>query len=75
MRGKGVRAGPVAARYEQGRVHHIGTFPELEDQMGAFTNDFNKKTAGYSPDRVDALVWALSEMMFKRQATPQIRSL
>ena len=59
-RGKAVRAEPVAALYEQGKVHHVGVFSELEDQMLDFT------TAGYmgdrSPDRVDALVWALSEM-------------
>ena len=74
MRGKVIRAEPVAALYEQGKVHHLGSFSELEDQMCAFTNDFDKKTAGYSPDRVDALVWALSEFMFRRPApTPQIR--
>ena len=62
-RGKVVRAEPVAALYEQGRVHHVGSMPALEDQMCAFTSDFDKKTAGYSPDRVDALVWALTELM------------
>jgi phage terminase large subunit-like protein len=62
-RGKVVRAEPVAALYEQGRVHHLGMFPILEDQMCAFTQDFDRQAAGYSPDRVDALVWALSELM------------
>jgi len=68
-RGKVVRAEPVAALYEQGRVHHVGRLPQpehglsLEDQMCAFTTDFDPKMAGYSPDRVDALVWALSELM------------
>jgi predicted phage terminase large subunit-like protein len=62
-RGKVVRAEPVAALYEQGRVHHVGMFPILEDQMCAFTQDFDRQAAGYSPDRVDALVWALSELM------------
>ena len=60
-RGKAVRAEPIAALYEQGRVKHIGSFPMLEDQMAAFTPD------GYvgegSPDRADALVWALTELM------------
>ena len=60
-RGKHVRAEPVSALYEQGKVHHVGTFSELEEQMGMFT------TAGFqggaSPDRVDALVWALTELM------------
>jgi phage terminase large subunit-like protein len=62
-RGKVVRAEPVAALYEQGRIHHVGMFGVLEDQMCAFTQDFDRQSAGYSPDRVDALVWALSELM------------
>ena len=61
--GKVARAEPVSALYEQGRVHHIGTFPQLEDQMCAFTTDFDRARAGYSPDRVDALVWALTELL------------
>lgn len=59
-RGKHVRAEPIAALYALGRVSHVGTFPRLEDQMCRMT------AAGYegdgSPDRVDALVWALSEL-------------
>jgi hypothetical protein len=43
-------------------VSHVGSFPELEDQMCAFTSDFNRNTAGYSPDRVDALVWGLTSL-------------
>ena len=62
-RGKIVRAEPVAALYDQGRVHHIGTFPQLEDQMANFTSDIDRAAAGYSPDRVDALVWAFSELL------------
>lgn len=64
-RGKVVRAEPVAALYEQqpGRVFHVGTFPTMEDQMCAFTTDFDRKTAGFSPDRVDALVWALTDLL------------
>ena len=45
------------------RVHHVGPFFRLEDQMCAFTVDFNCNEMGYSPDRVDALVWALTELM------------
>jgi phage terminase large subunit-like protein len=59
-RGKAVRAEPIAALYEQRRVHHVGTFPLLEDQMSAFSSDFDRGRAGYSPDHVDALVWALT---------------
>ena len=55
----------MAALYEQGRVHHIGTFPQLEDQMTNFTSDIDRAAAGYSPDRVDALVWAFSELLVK----------
>jgi phage terminase large subunit-like protein len=62
-RGKAVRAEPVAALYEQGRVHHVGAFPQLEDQMCGFTADFDRRIAGYSPDRVDALVWAITELL------------
>jgi hypothetical protein len=46
-----------------GPVHHIGTFPQLEDQMSNFTSDIDRAAAGYSPDRVDALVWAFSELL------------
>jgi len=58
-RGKVTRAEPISALYEQGRVSHVGGFPELEDQMC----DYDAKTAKYSPDRMDALVWALTELM------------
>src|SRR5204862_8072286 len=68
--GKVARAEPVAALYEQGRVHHLGALPQLEDQMCAFSpgahGDFDRGAAGYSPDRVDALVWALSELFVDR---------
>jgi len=64
-RGKAIRAEPVSALYEQGKVHHVGAFPQLEDQMCAFTSDFDRKGAGYSPDRMDALVWALTELMLQ----------
>ncbi len=57
-RGKWLRAEPIAALYEQGRVHHVGGFPELEDQMTAW-----EPGASQSPDRLDALVWALTELM------------
>lgn len=68
-RGKALRAEPVAALYEQGRVHHIGCFAALEDQMAGFASDFNRASAGFSPDRVDALVFALSELMIGESAS------
>lgn len=57
-RGKAVRAEPIAALYEQGRVHHVGNFSVLEDQLC----DWNPQTDTDSPDRLDALVWALTEL-------------
>lgn len=64
-RGKVQRAEPVAALYEQGNVKHVGGFPEMEDQMCGFTYE------GFvgndrSPDRADALVWALTELMLNK---------
>ena len=53
----------MAALYQQGGVYHIGTFPQFEDQMTNFTSDIDRAAAGYSPDRVDALVWAFSELL------------
>ena len=61
-RGKVTRAEPVAALYEQGRISHVGLFEELEDQMLSFTSDLDRKAFGRSPDRVDALVWAFTEL-------------
>ncbi|MEQ1887579.1 MAG: terminase family protein [Alphaproteobacteria bacterium] len=67
-RGKAARAEPVSALYEQGRVHHVGALPALEDEMAEFTRGFNRAAAGWSPDRVDALVWALTELMLTGEA-------
>jgi predicted phage terminase large subunit-like protein len=68
-RGKITRAAPVAALYEAGRVHHVGAFPELEDQMCHYDG------SGKSPDRMDALVWALSALFAMPGATPRIRKV
>ena len=59
-RGKHVRAEPIALLYEQGKVKHLGAFPDLEDQLCAMRPD-GYAGAG-SPGRLDALVWALTEM-------------
>ena len=67
-RGKAARAEPVAAFYEQKRIHHHGAFAQLEDQMCAFSSNFDRATAGHSPDRVDALVWALTELLLAPHA-------
>lgn len=72
-RGKVVRAEPIAAMYEQGRVSHVGHMSDLEGQMVEFTTDFDKKTMGYSPDRVDALVWALTMLQDETPVPRMIR--
>ncbi len=56
-RGKKIRAEPVSALYEQGRVHHLGGLPALEDEMISWTPD-----ADWSPNRVDALCWAITDL-------------
>jgi phage terminase large subunit-like protein len=67
-RGKRARAEPVAALYEQGRVSHVGAFPALEDEMCGWSGEGEE-----SPDRLDALVWALSDLMLGRKmAEPRI---
>lgn len=58
-RGKITRAEPVSALYEQDRCHHVGAFPVLEDQMC----EYDPKTAKFSPDRMDAAVWGLTDLM------------
>lgn len=64
-RGKALRAEPVALKYEQGLVHHVGTFAQLEDQMAVMTLDYDAAKMG-SPDRLDAAVHALTELMLGR---------
>jgi len=59
-RGKAKRAEPIEALYEQGRVHHVGQFATLEDQMCSFVPQ--DADASNSPDRMDALVWALTDL-------------
>ncbi|KKM76688.1 hypothetical protein LCGC14_1377610 [marine sediment metagenome] len=60
-RGKQRRAEPIAALYEQGKVHHVGTHAALEDEMTTFVPD-EKRTAQNSPNRMDALVWACTHL-------------
>lgn len=71
-RGKVVRAEPVSALYEQGLVSHVGTFDDLEDQM------CNMTPGGFvgegSPDRLDAMVWALTELMLGAEQPPPVFS-
>jgi phage terminase large subunit-like protein len=71
LRNKAERAIPVAALYEQGRVKHVGSLAQLEDQMCAFTG----RDTPRSPDRVDALVWALNELSETARGEPKVRML
>jgi phage terminase large subunit-like protein len=70
---KAARAEPIALRFETGRARLAGHFPELEDQLCALTWE------GYqgqgSPDRADAMVWAMTELFEKQQAPPRVRAL
>lgn len=72
-RGKYLRAEPVAALYAEGRVVHVGRLQRLEDQMCAFGPD--GKVEGRSPDRVDALVWGITELMLSAPRPPRMRTL
>lgn len=72
-RGKWTRAEPVALLYAQGRVCHAGAFPELEDEMCNLGTD--GRAGGVSPDRVDALVWALTELMLAGGGAPRVRRM
>jgi phage terminase large subunit-like protein len=72
-RGKWVRAEPVATLYEQGRVKHVGTFPALEDEMCDFGLD--GLSNGRSPDRLDALVWAVTSLTYAAKDGPRVRGL
>jgi phage terminase large subunit-like protein len=68
-RAKQARAEPVAALYEQGRVRHVGAFSALEDELCSAIGE------GASPDRLDALVWAVTELMLKKRVEPRVRGV
>ncbi len=72
-RGKWVRAEPVAALYAEGRVAHVGRFDALEDQMCSFGADGTMR--GRSPDRADALVWAITDLLLSDTMKPSVRML
>ena len=73
-RGKIARAEPVAALYEAGRVRHVGVFPKLEDELCGLIAGGRYEGPGRSPDRADALVWALSELLLGRSTAPRVRT-
>ncbi|MGV3769575.1 MAG: ATP-binding protein, partial [Sphingobium phenoxybenzoativorans] len=71
--GKSARAEPVSVLYESGRVRHRGAFPALEDEMCGLVRGGGYEGPGRSPDRADALVWALTELMLgKKGRVPRV---
>jgi phage terminase large subunit-like protein len=73
-RGKVVRAEPIALLYEQGKIHHVGAFPDLEDQLCGFISGGTYEGPGKSPDRADALVWAITALA-KPVVEPKLRMI
>jgi len=71
-RSKAGRAEPVSMLYEQGRVKHCGVFGALEDELARLGSSQSK---GKSPDRADALVWAVTELMLNKQGIGRMRFL
>jgi phage terminase large subunit-like protein len=75
IRSKFLRAEPVAALYAEGRIAHVGEHLALENQMVAYDGTAQSVTSGKSPDRLDALVWAFTDLMLSSSSKPIIRSL
>ncbi len=72
-KGKVVRAEPVAALYERGKVRHLGAFPALEDELCGLCTGGRYEGPGRSPDRADALVWAVTALMLETAGDPSVR--
>jgi phage terminase large subunit-like protein len=74
--GKSARAEPVAMLYSKGRVRHFGVFPALEDELCGLVQGGGYEGPGRSPDRADALVWAVWALMLgKRVSEPRVRTV
>lgn len=74
-RGKAARAEPIALRFESGRAYFAGSFPQLEDELAALTAGGGYEGPTRSPDRADAMVWALTELSETRSGIPRVRRL
>ena len=74
-RGKSARAEPVSALYEAGKAWHAGAFPALEDELCGLQAGGGYEGPGRSPDRADALVWAMTELMLRRRGRPAVRGI
>jgi phage terminase large subunit-like protein len=72
--GKSARAEPVAVLFESGKAKFAGRFPELEDELAGLTYGGGYQGPGRSPDRADAMVWAMTELLVKRRAEPRVRT-
>ena len=73
-RGKAARAEPVSSRFEAGKARFAGCFPELEDELCGLASAGGYDGPGRSPDRADAMVWAMAELLRPRLA-PRVRRL
>ncbi len=74
-RGKAARAEPIVALYEHGRAFHVGAFPALEDELCGLIAGGGYQGPGRSPDRADAMVWAMQELMLGRRGVATVRVL
>ena len=74
-RGKVARAEPIALYFEAGRAWFAGSFPELEDELAGLSTGGHYEGPGRSPDRADAMVWAMTELAEGRSSIPQVRQL
>ena len=74
-KGKAARAEPIALRFETGRAFFAGSFPELEDELAGMTAGGGYEGPSRSPDRADAMVWALTELSETRSGVPRVRAL
>jgi phage terminase large subunit-like protein len=73
--GKAARAEPVALRFENGRAFFAGSFPQLEDELAGLTAGGGYEGPGRSPDRADAMVWAMTELSETKSGIPRVRML
>ena len=74
-RGKVARAEPIALRFESGRAFLAGSFPQLEDELSGLTTGGGNEGPSKSPDRADAMVWAMTELGETRSGVPRVRML
>jgi phage terminase large subunit-like protein len=74
-RGKAARAEPIALRFESGRAFLAGSFPQLEDELAGLTTGGGYEGPSRSPDRADAMVWAMTELSETRSGVPRVRVL